>query len=187
MKGGDGVDVFTTEGADLIADFGAGNTGPLTDDDSANNDFVDLTSFYNATTLAVWNAADPGQTHATPLAWLRADQANGVLEGVDGLRIQNGGAAVDGLALNTETTGVVCFARGTRIRTARSDVPVETLRAGDLVMTADGGCSRCAGLGRVRSAERNWPPIPAAADPHSPGRRGRACPLRIWSYLPSID
>ncbi|MEP1963259.1 Hint domain-containing protein [Tateyamaria sp.] len=34
---------------------------------------------------------------------------------------------------------LVCFARGTLIRTARGDVPVETLQVGDAVMTADDG------------------------------------------------
>lgn len=34
---------------------------------------------------------------------------------------------------------LVCFARGTLIRTARGDVPVETLQVGDTVITADHG------------------------------------------------
>ncbi|MBR0682349.1 hypothetical protein GXW74_17795 [Roseomonas eburnea] len=36
---------------------------------------------------------------------------------------------------------VTCFAEGTRIMTARGEVPVETLRAGDLVLAVHGGAS----------------------------------------------
>lgn len=37
---------------------------------------------------------------------------------------------------------IVCFARGTLIRTPGGDVPVETLTVGDRVMTLDGGAER---------------------------------------------
>jgi len=37
--------------------------------------------------------------------------------------------------------GIVCFAEGTLIATARGEVPVETLRAGDLVLTAHAGAA----------------------------------------------
>ena len=140
MVGGIGADLFVAEGADTITDFDAttgiqGTDGAPTDD----NDFVDLSGFYNEANLAIYNAANPGATFNNPLDWLRADQADGVLQGAADLRIQNGGAAVAGDLLNIENTGVVCFTRGSRILTAEGEKAIEDLAAGDLVLTMDHG------------------------------------------------
>lgn len=117
LTGGQGGDTFIATGnADLITDFDA--TTNVGDGNAGNNDFVDLSSFYNETTLAAWNAANPSNTFATPLEWLRADIGDdGVLQQAGGLRIKVGGLAVDGNLLNLENTNVVCFAAGTRITT----------------------------------------------------------------------
>ncbi|WP_112313050.1 Hint domain-containing protein [Pseudogemmobacter bohemicus] len=156
LFGGAGNDVFyinTTTGQILIADFGAGNTGPITDGSNLNNDFVDLTAYYNYDTLRAWNAAHPGQTYADPMQWMHADFADGVLNAVGGgLRIQNGGVSVGVSALNTETTGVVCFTRGTRIATPRGEIAVEDLVAGDLVLTLDQGPQMLRWIGSRRVA-----------------------------------
>jgi Ca2+-binding RTX toxin-like protein len=138
LTGGSGADKFVVDdGGDLITDFDT-STG-INDDGSVNNDYVDLSAFYNATTLAAWNAANPGRTYATPQQWLRADQADGSLNQVGGLQIQNGGSAVAASELNEENTGVVCFTVGTLILTPMGDVPIENLRPGDKVVTRDNG------------------------------------------------
>lgn len=138
LTGGGGADVFQVAGADLITDFDAANG--IGDGNPANNDFVDLTTFYNETTLAAWNAANPGQIYASPLAWLRADQAdNGILNQAGNLRVQFDSTAVDRLLLSSENTGVICFATGTRITTDQGFVPVEDLKVGDLVLTIENG------------------------------------------------
>ena len=159
LTGGAGDDVFVISpdaGAVLITDFGSGNTGAIDDGDSTNNDFVDLSAFYNETTLAAWNAANPDQTYKTPLHWMQADHADGVLDAVGGgLRIQNDGAAVSPDMLVFETTGVICFARGTRILTPRGEIAVEALRPGDFITTMDAGPQvlRWIGMRRVGAAE----------------------------------
>ena len=140
LTGGAGADVFVAQEADLITDFDAvtgiqGTPGAATND----NDFVDLSAFYNDTTLAAYNLANPGATYSNPLEWLRADQADGVLQGAANLRLQNGGAAVAANQLNVENTAVVCFVRGTRILTAEGERRIEELHPGDLVMTLDHG------------------------------------------------
>ncbi|MCV2876753.1 Hint domain-containing protein [Rhodobacteraceae bacterium XHP0102] len=134
LIGGAGADFFFADGtADIITDFDA-VTG-VDGGTNTDNDFIDLSAFYNDTTLAAWNAANPTQTFAQPLAWLKADQADGVLDQAGGLQLQG----VDGGNFTIENVGVVCFAKGTRITTAKGDIPVEDLRAGDLVMTLDHG------------------------------------------------
>jgi len=138
LSGGFEADVFVVDdGCDLITDFDvfSGVGDALT----FNNDFVDLTAFYNATTLAAWNAANPGQTYTTALGLLRADQADGTLDEAGNLRIQNFGSSVAASTLNAENTGVVCFTTGTAIRTPKGDVLIEHLRVGDLVSTLDNG------------------------------------------------
>lgn len=158
LYGGADADVFVAEGADLIADFdaatGTGNGDP------SDNDLVDLSAFYNDTTLAAWNAANPGQQYGNALGWLRADQADGVLDAAGGLRIQNGGTAVSGALLTTENTMVVCFAAGTRIATREGELAIEDLLPGDLILTMDNGYRplRWIGSTRVR-AVGNLAPI----------------------------
>ena len=142
LTGGDGSDVFIADGsADTITDFDATTdieTGIAAD--QTNNDFVDLSGFYNPTTLAAWNSANPSQSYATPLDWLRADQAdNGTLDQAGGLQILSSGVAIDDSNLHVENTAVVCFAQGTKITTRNGDVAIEDLNVGDLVFTLDHG------------------------------------------------
>ena len=62
------------------------------------------------------------------------------------------------------TAGIVCFARGTRIRTTAGDVPVESLATGDIVITADGRREPIIWIGR-RHVDCTRHPEPTAAWP----------------------
>ena len=157
LTGGQGDDTFiyaAGEGADTITDFGAGISGPIDDGDQTNNDFIDLAGFYNLATLTSVNAliaGTGGHVFATELGMLRADAADGVIDGIINgvdysaqigdinLTIQNGGTAVDGSALTFDTTNVMCFAQGTMIRTIDGQTAIEALEQGDLVWTKDYG------------------------------------------------
>ncbi len=147
LTGGAGADTFIADGtADLITDFDT--TTGVGDADQTNNDFVDLSAFYNDTTLAAWNAANPGQTYSNPLAWMRADLGDGVLDEAGRLVIQDGGVVVDGASLTFENTNIICFAAGTPITTITGEVAVEGLRVGDRVLTVDNGFQTVRWVGR---------------------------------------
>lgn len=142
LTGGIGPDVFVVDaGGDIITDFDT-TTGIQSGiaPDQTDNDFVDLSAYYNETTLAAWNAANPGTTYQNPIDWLRADQADGSLGQVGGLQIL--GVDDQPVAANQlifENTGVICFAEGTLIATPGGEIPVEELRIGDLALTVDHG------------------------------------------------
>ncbi len=152
LTGGTGDDVFVvSDGADTITDFGTGETGTINDGDQTNNDFVDLSGFYNATTLAAVNAAGLGDNFNSEIAMLRADAADGTIDGVIGgtdysaqigdidLTIENGGASVTGADLTFDNTNVVCFAKGTLIETDAGPRRVEDLAVADQVLTLHHG------------------------------------------------
>ncbi|NKX74607.1 hypothetical protein HGG73_10585 [Rhodobacteraceae bacterium R_SAG3] len=188
MIGGSGDDQFSAgTGNDTIYDFGTGNSGSINDGDNTNNDFVDLTHIYNQTTYdqAVADGLIDPTVIRNPLQWMRADQADdGVLNsshmGGDTLTIRNGGTAVSADKLNAETTGVICFTKGTMIMTITGERPVEELRTGDLVLTSDAGFQPLRWIGNRR--------LSAAQLEQSPNLR----PIRIrrgalGSDLPTRD
>lgn len=179
LTGGVGNDTFVYtagQGADTITDFG-NDTGDALDGDSTNNDFVDLTAFYNTTSLAGVNAAGPDH-FATALGMLRADQADGTLDGIINgtdyrsvigninLRLELGGAPVAATELTVETTGVICFGAGTLITTMRGAIPIENLRPDDKILTMDNGYKPLLWIGSrtVYATDKNAPiHIPAGA------------------------
>ncbi len=159
LTGGAGFDTFMAGNGDVITDFNNA-AGGVNDGDPANNDVVDLSGYYNASNLAVINQArtDAGLSpYNTPLQWLRADQADGVLDDISvangfgsdfSLTIQNGGAAVAGTQLTGENTNVVCFAAEVMIETDRGPVAAGALAVGDLVRTRDAGFQPVRWVGR---------------------------------------
>ena len=89
---------------------------------------------------------------------------------------------------NTITPGI-CFAAGTLIRTPAGDVPVETLKAGDVVLTASGAMRPVKWMGHTdvdfRRTPRGGPDFRSGSSPTRsarPGlRRTFTCPPAIRS------
>ncbi|HET9019805.1 MAG TPA: Hint domain-containing protein, partial [Acetobacteraceae bacterium] len=79
----------------------------------------------------------------------------------------------------TRVTAAACYRAGTRIATARGEVPIEHLRRGDLIRTLSGRFVRAVWLGRRRidcrrlaRPEEAWP-VRVAAHAFAPGRPAR--------------
>ncbi len=154
LQGGGGNDVFTyapRDGHDTILDFNAGNTGALGDGDTTNNDFVDLSSYYDSLAELHADQADDGvlnQSNAMNSRGVGVDYSNNTRFGEGSIRIL--GASADRSSLTADNTGVVCFTCGTAIRTPGGDVLIDDLRIDDLVTTLDNGPQRIRWIGKRR-------------------------------------
>ncbi|OAN69474.1 hypothetical protein A8B78_21620 [Jannaschia sp. EhC01] len=151
LTGGAGDDTFVYQvgdGLDTITDFNTGNTGALGDGDPTNNDFIDLSNFYDDINELRNDWADDGilnQSNTT---------GPGAADYSDNTQMAHGeGIAFEGASpesFTTDNTGVVCFTQGTAIRTPKGDVLIEDLRVGDLVCTLDNGPQRLVWIGKRR-------------------------------------
>lgn len=163
LVGGEGFDTFVAGDGDMITDFNLAAGQDIRDGNQSNNDFIDLgTDYYNAENLAIWNQNNPDQQYATPLGWLRADQADGVLSMLDGtnglptlsMQINSGGSATASGTpaapedLTFDNTNCVCFTADAVIDTAAGPVMAADLRVGDMVLTLDAGAQPVRWIGR---------------------------------------
>lgn len=157
LTGGAGDDVFRYapgDGPVTITDFTYGSSGSLTDGDSGNNDFIDLSGYYDHLTELRHDFNDDGLLNQS-----NSQAVGGSVDYSDNLQFDPSdslhflGAAGDDFT--EDTTGVVCFAKGTRIRTPHGNVAIEDLRPGHLVETKDCGPQAILWIGsrRVGAAE----------------------------------
>jgi Ca2+-binding RTX toxin-like protein len=161
LTGGNGNDTFVWDGASVtsVTDWQSGITGAVNDGDQTNNDFIDLSTWYNTTTLTTVNGAGGNFGNALGMLW--ADALDGVIDGIIGgvdysaqldltgtLTLQD----AEETNLTTDTTNVVCFARGTLIATINGEVPIEDIEVGDLIMTMDNGYQPIRWIGSTQVA-----------------------------------
>ena len=147
LTGGNGFDDFiVSAGDDTITDFNTADGQVLNDGDQTNNDFIDLAPYYDNLAELRADFADDGilnQSNTIDTKGRPVDYAdNTALPGTITLN------AVNGNELFFDNTNVVCFARGTLIRTGRGEVAVEDLAEGDLVETRDNGLQPIRWIGR---------------------------------------
>lgn len=153
ITGGSGNDTFlysVGDGSDTITDFNQGNTGTLADGDSTNNDFIDLSGYYDHISELHADQADDGilnQSNTIDTRGQSVDYSDNSEFGT-GEGITFSGASADGGSFTEENTGVVCFAAGTMIDTPNGPSAVETLVPGDLVNTRAGGAQALLWVGR---------------------------------------
>lgn len=149
LTGGNGDDVFVYapgDGNDTITDFNTGNSGTLADGASTNNDFLDLSGYYDHLSELYADQADDGILNQSNDGVDRVDYSDNTQFGTGSLAFT--GASADGSFFTAENTGVVCFTSGTAIRTPQGDVLIDDLRVGDLVSTMDNGPQKIRWIGR---------------------------------------
>nr|WP_111300401.1 Hint domain-containing protein [Paracoccus saliphilus] len=190
LSGGAGDDVFTytADGSiDTITDFNAGNTGALNDGNTTNNDFIDLSRYYDNLSQLQADVLDDGilnQSNAT-------DKSGNPVsyDGKDSLLVNgSGGIIFDGMLpadFTNDNTGVPCFARGTMILTPDGCVAVQDLRRGDLVLTLDAGAQPVLWIGHRALSAAELAARPRLRPVRIPaGALGDGLPLRALTVSP---
>lgn len=151
ITGGTGDDTLiydVGDGYDTISDFNTGNTGTLSDGDGTNNDFINLSGFYDNLSELYADQADDGilnQSNATDTKGRTVDYSDNDEFGAGSITFT--GASADNTSFTQENVGVVCFTSGTAIRTPHGDVLIDDLNVGDLVTTMDNGPQRIRWIG----------------------------------------
>lgn len=144
LIGGGGDDTFNYtpgDGLDTISDFNFGNSGTLSDGDNTNNDFIDLSGYYENIWELYADYADDNvlnQSNATTLTGKAVDYSDNT-EFASGEGIAFTGASADNSSFTIENTGVVCFTADTLVLTPAGEVPIQRLRPGDKIVTRDNG------------------------------------------------
>lgn len=149
ITGGLGNDTFVYnvgDGADTITDFNAGNTGSIADDDTTNNDFIDLSGYYDNLSELYADQADDGILNQSNDGVGGVDYSDNTNFGTGSLTFT--GASSNDSFYTADNTGVTCFTSGTSIRTPKGDVLIDDLRIGDLVCTMDNGPQPVRWIGR---------------------------------------
>lgn len=142
LTGGEGFDTFIqSTGDDTFTDFGFGTGANNDDGNQSNNDFLDLSGYYDTYYEARADLADDGiLNQSNP-----ADYSNNTaLLGTITLT----GTTAD--VLTADTINVTCFTPGTLIRTSMGNIPIEHLKVGDRVITMDDGAQPIRWIGRKK-------------------------------------
>jgi Ca2+-binding RTX toxin-like protein len=185
LTGGAGDDVFVYaagDGADTITDFGTGNSGPIGDNDQTNNDFIDLSAFYDNMSELQADFADDGllnQSNATDLKGRTVDYSDNAEFAGGSLEF----AGATGADFTFDTVNVICFLAGTLIATPGGPRPVERLVPGDLVLTLDEGALPVRWISATR---HRWPGSLERQKPVrlSAGSLGAGLPYRALTVSP---
>lgn len=153
VDGGAGDDTIYVAEGDSATGGDGDDTFTLTDLGEAGSAGISITGGEGAETAG--DTLDfQGLIGFKDITYTNTDDASGGLSGFASL--------ADGSVVNFSEieTIIICFAAGTHILTPRGERPVESLRPGDLVITADSGLQRVRWTGRREvPAQGNLAPV----------------------------
>ncbi len=146
LRGGEGNDLLTGGAGDDLLDGGAGADRLLGEDD--RDTFVNVTAGdiidggEGGNDVDTLDLSDWGKA-ATNIIYDPTNKENGTVQFLDA-----NGAVTGTLTFRNIENIVPCFTPGTAIATPRGEVPVETLKVGDRVITRDNGIREVRWVGR---------------------------------------
>ena len=173
MTGGAGDDTYLlgATSSNTVTDFDTGDQ----DRDGYYNDQLDVSELrtLEGNPVRVWDVvvSDDGFGNAL-LTFPEGETV--VMQGVSPAQMST--------TAQIQAAGVPCFTAGTMIRTPDGEVPVESLREGDLVQTRDNGAQPVIWAGQRHLGAAALAAAPALRPIHiAPGALGNARPLRLSS------
>lgn len=148
----DANDVITWTGGGQIQlrDFGLGDTGPITDGDQTNNDFIDLSAFYSGYTEMRADFADDNQLNQS----VGDFSDNTAISGYIAFQNSSGTNYMSATDLTYDNTNVTCFSADVRVLTMAGECRVDDIKTGELVLTMDHGYRPVRWVGRRVVSQR---------------------------------
>ena len=148
----DANDVITWTGGGQIQlrDFGLGDTGPITDGDQTNNDFIDLSAFYSGYTEMRADFADDNQLNHS----VGDFSDNTAISGYIAFQNSSGTNYMSATDLTYDNTNVTCFSADVRVLTMAGECRVDDIKTGELVLTMDHGYRPVRWVGRRVVSQR---------------------------------
>lgn len=127
----------------------------ITLNDQNDDGFIDTNDTVNGTGITAVYRGDTITVDGTTItgATIYLSDGGRIFVATDGNPLINGTATsstwvTTSTNIDVNTLAPICFAKGTRLRGAAGDVPVEHLKVGDLVMTLDHGLKPVRWIGR---------------------------------------
>ena len=120
-----------SDGQNLKINVNNGNTADSSIFDTGTFKFIETATVQDGTHTLTGIVIEDKSTHT--YFFLTDDQYTGPSKGSEGL-----GKHGNGEVSSTGNDTTICFMAGTMIRTPNGEVPIETLKRGDLVLTNDG-------------------------------------------------
>ncbi|QTL02635.1 Hint domain-containing protein [Aquabacter sp. L1I39] len=175
--GGSGSDVFNAQAAQGNVNFYGGEGSDVYHADSASNvsvsDAAGTDSLYLDYSRSLYTVRADKDLNALDLTDNGAHQ-NVFTQGIDDFYFSNG----DGTYTHYTYDELACFLTGTRIRTPGGEVAIETLKAGDLVLTTTGEAKPVLWVGHRTVATRFAHPLTALPIHIRPDALDRGLPER---------
>ena len=140
--------------------------------DTNDDDLIDTNDTVNGTGITAVYRGDTITVDGTTItgATIYLSDGGRIFVATDGNPLINGTATsstwvTTSTNIDVNTLAPICFARGTRIRGAAGDIPVEHLKVGDLLMTLDRGLKPIRWIGRkVAPGTGIFAPVEIASD-----------------------
>ena len=151
LIGGSGDDRFTGgAGDDKIALTSSGGTDRITDFDTSDNDDDGYYNDQLDVSDLTGGSGTGGMVRTSDVTTSDDGYGNALLTFPDGEQLVLQGVSPDQMNTHDQlfAAGIPCYTPGSRVITSQGEIPVEQIRVGDLLQTADNGLQPVIWMGR---------------------------------------